>query len=150
MTMTIRAILPGEGAAIVAAGSLFDSLPELAPADRFLVTPRHHLLIAYEDGSPAGFVSGVELAHPDKGTEMFLYELAVGEAFQRHGIGKALVKALLQIARDRACYDMWVLTDADNEAALATYRATGTTAESGHVMLTWDLARNHPPAGVDQ
>jgi hypothetical protein len=39
MTMTIRAILPGEGAAIVAAGSLFDSLPELAPADRFPVTP---------------------------------------------------------------------------------------------------------------
>jgi hypothetical protein len=40
MTMTIRAILPGEGATIVAAGSLFDSPPELAPADRFLVTLR--------------------------------------------------------------------------------------------------------------
>ena len=39
MTMTIRAILPGEGAAIVAAGSLFESLPELAAADRFPVTP---------------------------------------------------------------------------------------------------------------
>jgi len=146
MTMTIRAILPGEGAAIVAAGSLFDLPPDLAMADRFLATPGHHLLIAYEGETPAGFVSGVELTHPDKGTEMFLYELAVGEEFQRRGIGKALVNALLEVARKQACYDMWVLTDADNEAALATYRATGTTAESDHLMLTWDLIRSHPTA----
>ena len=132
---------PGEGAAIVTASELFDSLPDLATSARFLVTPGHHLLIAYEDEQPAGFVSGVELTHPDKGTEMFLYELAVAEPFQRRGIGKALVNALLEIARERACYDMWVLTDADNEAALATYRTTGTSAESSHVMLTWDLDR---------
>ncbi len=139
MTTTIRAIQAGDGAAIVAAGDLFDSLPARAVSERFLTTPGHHLLIAYEDDQPAGFVSGVELSHPDKGTEMFLYELAVAEPFQRRGIGKALVKALLEIARQGACYDMWVLTDADNEAALATYRTTGTSPESSHVMLTWDL-----------
>jgi len=139
--MTIRAIQPGEGAAIVAAGQLFDTPPDSATSGRFLVTPGHHLLIAYEDDQPAGFVSGVELTHPDKGTEMFLYELAVAEEFQRRGIGKALVGALLEVARDRGCYDMWVLTDADNDAALATYRTTGTTDESSHVMLTWDLAK---------
>jgi ribosomal protein S18 acetylase RimI-like enzyme len=140
-------MLPGEGAAIVDAGNLFDSLPELAGAERFLVTPGHHLLIAYEDGVPAGFVSGVELTHPDKGTEMFLYELAVDEAFRRQGIAKALVAALLEVARERGCYDSWVLTDADNEAALATYHASGTSAESDHVMLTWDLTRHEPTAG---
>ena len=140
MTMTIRAIQAGEGRLIVAAGHLFDTPPDPATAERFLVTPGHHLLMAYEGDEPAGFVSGVELTHPDKGTEMFLYELAVSERFQRRGIGKALVKALLQIARAGACYDVWVLTDADNEAALATYRTTGTTDESSHVMLTWDLA----------
>ncbi len=138
MTLTIRVIEPGQGAAIVAAGELFDSVPDLATSTRFLVTPGHHLLIAYEDDQPAGFVSGVELTHPDKGTEMFLYELAVAEAFRRRGIGKALINALREIARERDCYDMWVLTDGDNDAALATYRATGTTAESSHVMLTWD------------
>jgi len=140
MTMTIRAMQAGEGGLIVAAGQLFDTPPDFATAESFLVTPGHHLLIAYEGDEPAGFVSGVELTHPDKGTEMFLYELAVGEPFQRRGIGTALVNALRDIALERACYDMWVLTDADNDAALATYRTTGTTAESGHVMLTWDLA----------
>ena len=146
MTVTIRVVQPGQGEAIVAAGHLFDSPPELALAERFLVTPGHHLLIAYDDESPAGFVSGVELTHPDKGTEMFVYELAVDEAFRRRGIGKALVDELLGIARAHGCYDQWVLTDHDNDAALATYRSTGTTDESSHVMLTWDL----PPAAPDE
>ncbi len=140
--MTIRAIQPGEGPTIVAAGHLFDSPPDLATAERFLGTPGHHLLMAFEDDSPAGFVSGVELTHPDKGTEMFLYELAVDEPFRRRGIGKALVGGLLEIARAQGCYDMWVLTDNDNDAALATYRSSGTADESSHVMLTWEL----PPA----
>ena len=139
MTVTIRAIQPGQGAAIVTAGHLFDSPPELAVAERFLVTPGHHLLMAFDGDLAVGFVSGVETTHPDKGTEMFLYELAVDEAFRRRGIGRALVDELLAIARAHDCYDLWVLTDHDNEAALATYRVTGTTDESSHVMLTWDL-----------
>jgi len=140
MSVAIRAIRPGEGATLVAAARLFDSPPDLAVAERFLVTAGHHLLIAFDGQTPAGFVSGVELTHPDKGTEMFLYELAVDEPFRRRGIGRALVEALIRIARDRGCYDMWVLTDDDNEAALATYRTSGTSAESSHVMLTWDLS----------
>jgi ribosomal protein S18 acetylase RimI-like enzyme len=139
MAMTIRALEPGDGALIVAAGHLFDSPPDRATAERFLVTPGHHLLMAFEDDVAAGFVSGVELTHPDKGTEMFLYELAVDEPFRRRGIGKALVEELIGIARAHDCYDLWVLTDHDNDAALATYRTTGTTDESSHVMLTWEL-----------
>ena len=139
MTTTIRALRPGEGELVVAAGSLFDHPPELPIAERFLRLPGHHLLMAFEGDVAAGFVSGIEMTHPDKGTEMFLYELAVGEAFRRRGIGRALVQTLLETARARGCYDMWVLTDDDNEAALGTYRTTGATDESGHVMLTWDL-----------
>ena len=138
--MTIRALEPGDGALIVAAGHLFDTPPDLTTSERFLATPGHHLLLADQDGLPAGFVSGVELTHPDKGTEMFLYELAVDEPFRRRGIGSALVKELIRIAQAHDCYDMWVLTDHDNDAALATYRTTGTTDESSHVMLTWNLA----------
>ena len=130
LTTTIRALEPGDGALIVTVGHLFDSPPRLATAERFLATPGHHLMMAFEDDVAAGFVSGVELTYPDKGTEMFLYELAVDEAFRRRGIGKALVEELLGIARAHACYDLWVLTDHDNDAALATYRTSGTTAES--------------------
>lgn len=95
--------------------------------------------MAYDGGAPAGFVTGVETTHPDKGTEMFLYELSVGEAFRGRGIGTALVRALADLARERGCYGMWVLTDDDNAAALAAYAAAGGRVDGRQVMLSWDL-----------
>ncbi len=129
--------------AVVAASHLFDHHVERDWVQDFLVEPAHHLCLAYEGGEPAGFVSGVELTHPDKGTEMFLYELAVDDRFRRRGIGSALVAALVDLARTRGCYGMWVLTDADNSAALATYQSSGTTQQSEQLMLTWRLNGAH-------
>jgi ribosomal protein S18 acetylase RimI-like enzyme len=122
------------------AAHLFDDAARDDAVRRFLRDPSHHLLLARDGGRVVGFVSGVETTHPDKGTEMLLYELAVDDAAQRQGHGRALVEALADLARGRGCYGMWVLTDADNDAALATYRSGGATAESTHVMLAWDLA----------
>jgi ribosomal protein S18 acetylase RimI-like enzyme len=130
---------PGDVDAVVSAEHLFDG-PALREATRrFLSEPTSHLCIAYEGDEPAGFVSGVETTHPDKGTELFLYELAVDERFRRRGIGTALVRALADRARVRGCYGMWVLTDRENGAALGTYRKAGAVEESDSVMVGWDL-----------
>jgi len=80
--------------AVVAASHLFDYDAGPEWVERFLAQPDHHLGLAYVADAPAGFVSGVEVTHPDKGTEMFLYELAVDAQFQRRGIGNALVRAM--------------------------------------------------------
>jgi ribosomal protein S18 acetylase RimI-like enzyme len=129
-----------DAAAVMAAGHLFDNTPRPDATARFLSFEHHHLLIAYVDDEPAGMITGVETTHPDKGTEMFLYELSVAEDARRQGIGKALVVALRDLARERGCYGMFVLTDDDNVAALATYRSAGSNdAESRHVMLDWDF-----------
>jgi ribosomal protein S18 acetylase RimI-like enzyme len=68
---------------------------------------------------------------------MFLYELAVDEDHRQQGIGTALVTALRELAQQKGCYDMWVLTDDDNEPALKTYKRSGSGESSSHVMLTW-------------
>ncbi|TXS40455.1 GNAT family N-acetyltransferase, partial [Streptomyces sp. uw30] len=78
-------------AEVAAAEHLFDHPVRTEWAERFLAAAGHHLLVAYVDGEPVGFVSGVETVHPDKGAEMFLYELGVAEPFRRRGIGRALV-----------------------------------------------------------
>ena len=135
--MEIKLLGPGDEDDVVAASPLFDGPAGIEVARRFLATPGHHLLIASDGGPPIGFVSGVEMTHPDKGTEMFLYELAVDDAHRRRGIGRALVDRLADIARAHGCYGMWVLTEEDNAAAVATYRAAGTDTESTHVMLSW-------------
>jgi ribosomal protein S18 acetylase RimI-like enzyme len=122
---------------VMAASGLFDGPARPDATERFLVEAGHHLLIAYVDGEPAGMVSGVEVTHPDKGTELFLYELGVDERFRGRGVGRALVEALVELARAAGCYGMWVLTDADNDAALATYRAAGATEEEATYLLGW-------------
>jgi ribosomal protein S18 acetylase RimI-like enzyme len=137
--MELRWLGPGDEATVERSGHLFDDRPRPAWTARFLAEPGHHLGIAFVDDEPAGFVTGVEMTHPDKGTEMFLYELGVDEGFRGQGIGSSLVRALAERARERGCGGMWVLTDRENPAALATYRAAGATEASDHVMLGWDL-----------
>ncbi len=133
--MEIRHITRVE--AVQDAGHLFDVPPLPGATERFLADERHHLLIAYVDDAPAGMVTGVEMTHPDKGTEMFLYELGVDESFRGRGVGRALTSALADLARERDCYGMWVITDEDNAAARATYRHAGGSPEEKQVVLVW-------------
>lgn len=137
--MHIDRLGPGDEERLLAAAALFDEPPTDAWARQFLVRDGHHLLLAVVDGADAGFVSGVETTHPDKGTEMLLYELGVHDDHQRQGIGRALVEALAAVAREVGCYGMWVLTDPDNAAALATYSGAGGTATDRQVLLEWTL-----------
>ena len=126
-----------DAAGVEAAGPLLDRPPAADATRRFLADPGHHLLVAYEADVPAGFVTGVEMTHPDKGTEMFLYELGVAEGLRSRGIGRSLVAALAQLARDRGCYGMWVLTDPGNAAAQTAYSAAGGVREADQAFITW-------------
>jgi ribosomal protein S18 acetylase RimI-like enzyme len=128
-----------DAAAVVAGADLFDEPPQEAATARFLAGPGHHLLFAYDGDRPVGMVSGVETTHPDKGTEMFLYELGVAEDARRQGVATALVNALAALARDRGCYGMWVGVDTDNAAALATYRRAGADEETPAVVYSWNF-----------
>jgi ribosomal protein S18 acetylase RimI-like enzyme len=135
--MELRVIGQGDARAVTGASHLFDGLALATATERFLSEPGHHLIVAYEGERPTGFVSGVEMTHPDKGTEMFVYELSVDEAFRRTGTGRALIERLKSISIERGCYGMWVITDEGNSAALAAYRSAGGESESGHVVLAW-------------
>lgn len=124
---------------VLAAESLFDGPIRPGAAERFLAEPGHHLLLAYVGDETVGMISGVETTHPDKGTEMFLYELGVAEGHRRQGIGRALVGALADLARERGCYGMWVGVDPDNDAALATYQSGGADEAEDFVLQSWSF-----------
>jgi aminoglycoside 3-N-acetyltransferase I len=129
-----------DAAAVHRAADLFDAPPLAAATERFLADPTHHLLFAYDEaGRAVGMISGVETTHPDKGTEMFIYELGVAPVARLQGVATELVTALAEIARKGGCYGMWVGTETDNAAALATYRKTGANEEAPFVLLSWDL-----------
>jgi ribosomal protein S18 acetylase RimI-like enzyme len=136
----IEQLGPGDDAKVLAAAALFDAPPRADATATFLTQPAHHLLLAYDDAdAPVGFVTGVEMTHPDKGTEMFLYELAIDERARRRGIGRALVDALATIAKDNGCDGMRVLTDRSNAAAVRTYASAGGLDDGDSVMFTWEF-----------
>jgi ribosomal protein S18 acetylase RimI-like enzyme len=132
-------VVTSRGAAAEAAHLFDDPLVE-ASLDAFLADDRHHLLIAYVDDEPAGFVSGVELFHPDKPKpEMFLYEMGVDEAFRGRGVATGLVRRLAAFGRERGCGTMFTLADEDNEGAKATYRKAGGETEPAGIMFVWSF-----------
>jgi ribosomal protein S18 acetylase RimI-like enzyme len=138
--MEIRRLGAGDVDTVLAAADLFDETPTREITERFFATNGHHLLFAFDDdGVPVGFVSGTELVHPDKGTEMFLNELGVAEHARRQGIGTALTNALLAVARERGCRGMWVGTEVENEAARRTYVAAEADEPEAFVLYEWDF-----------
>jgi ribosomal protein S18 acetylase RimI-like enzyme len=139
--MRIVRLTPCDESIVLAGAELFDAPPTEAWTARFLSSEGHHLLVAVEDDDvPIGFISGVETTHPDKGTELFLYELAVLPAHRNRGVGRALVEGLADLARSRGCYGMWVGTEPDNAAALAAYLAAGADPPEPFMSLSWTFA----------
>lgn len=141
--MRIERVVAAE--AVHGAADLFDSPPLAAATERFLAEPGHHLLFAYEDDGgerAVGMISGVEMTHPDKGTEMFLYELGVSESARGQGVATGLVRALEIVAKDAGCYGMWVACESDNLGALATYRRADATDEANVTMFSWEFPRS--------
>lgn len=135
--MEIRVLRAGDDRLVAAASHLFDGPATPEATARFLEEAGHHLLIAFEDDRAVGFVTGVEVTHPDKGTEMFLYELAVDDGSRRQGVGRGLVEQLAALARAAGCYGMWVVTDDDNSAARATYEGEGGVPQTDQVVEVW-------------
>ncbi|RFU85598.1 GNAT family N-acetyltransferase [Streptomyces triticagri] len=129
---------------VLAAPELFDSTPYPEATRRFLAAPGHHMFLAYAPdappGIPVGFITGIEMLHPDKGVEMCLYELGVAEPYRRRGLATALIHTLLALSRDLDCYDMWVGVERDNDPALRAYRGTGAEEDGVCAVLVWELA----------
>lgn len=144
MNLELQWMTSGDVDTIEAASYLFDDDVDRDWTEKFLRQPNHHLCIAYIDDEAVGFVSGVEITHPDKGTEMLMYELGVDDQYRRRGIGRSLVVALRDLARTRGCSGVWVPVDDDNEPALAMYRSLGPDEEARTIIPWWDLGGDEP------
>jgi ribosomal protein S18 acetylase RimI-like enzyme len=122
------------------APGVFDNAVDPRLAKEFLGDPRHHIVVAVEDGVVVGFASGVHYVHPDKPPELFINEVGVAPTYQGQGLGKAVVTSLLEIGRRLGCREAWVLTDRENTAAIALYEsAGGEEAVYPSIMFTFRL-----------
>jgi hypothetical protein len=61
--------------------------------------------------------------------------------------GSVPVRALVDLAVERGCYGMWVLTDDDNPAAVRAYTAAGGQLGPHPRSIEWRLDRATHPGG---
>jgi len=141
MAFEIKLVHFDEGALLdnVAVGVFDDAMDPRLVAE-FLADDRHHLAIAIDQGQVVGFASGVQYVHPDKPAELWINEVGVAPSHQGRGIGKAVMRGLLQHAQRLGCREAWVLTDRLNHAAMRLYASMGRhEAARDQVMFTFFL-----------
>jgi ribosomal protein S18 acetylase RimI-like enzyme len=135
-------ILRGNDAGILknVAPAVFDDPIDSHVTDAYLCDPRHHLAVAVEDNVVVGFVSAVHYLHPDKPRpELWINEVGVAPTHQGRGVGKDLLRSMLETARGIGCTEAWVLTDRSNIAAMRLYSSSGGTEPSDQVIYTFRL-----------
>ncbi len=137
--MPIRYTLASEDDldAIVAIGDyLFDYPIKVNRAIEFLSDDRHHLFLAYDNANVVGMASAFHYVHPDKDPNLFINEVAVLEEYQNKGIGRTLVKKMVEFGRSELrCQEAWVATMESNRQAIKSYQAAGGKEEKECVVL---------------
>lgn len=108
-----------------AADDVFDNPVDETFAREFLADPRHHIVVALDDGIVIGFASAVHYIHPDKPPELWINEVGVAASHQGKGIGKAIMNEMLKLGKGLGCVNAWVLTDKNNTAANGLYKSVG-------------------------
>jgi ribosomal protein S18 acetylase RimI-like enzyme len=105
----------------------------------YLADPATLLLVALDGDLVVGQCAAVLHRHPDKPPELYVDELGVSPAWQRRGIGRELMRRILDEGRARGCEEAWLGTEPDNAAANALYAGLrGSPVETFH-LYHYDL-----------
>jgi len=138
-TITIRNLGPEDAHVLdrVKPGT-FDNL-DLSRAWGLLATRVNELVVALDRGEVVGFAYGTMLMRPDKPAEFFVNEIGVHAEYRRQGIGSRLMRRLNELAMDRGCSGVWLMTEVENEEARAFYGALKGDESGATVMYDWQL-----------
>lgn len=109
-------------------GAFLDSLSEAGYAERwtrFIDGRSTRVYVVEHDGEMVGFASGGRERAEESDYSGELYAIYILDAFQRHGYGRELVRAVVAGLRDMGFDDMiiWVLRD--NQPARLFYERLG-------------------------
>ena len=93
--------------------------------DGFGLTPKFRAFIAELDGQPAGFALFLTSYSTWTGSALFLEDLFVRENFRGHGVGKALIGQVAEVARKEEHRTIRLDVLDWNESAIRFYKSLG-------------------------
>jgi aminoglycoside 3-N-acetyltransferase I len=104
-----------------------DYLPRLLGRDGVIA------LVADMDGGIVGGLVGYVLDKLEQErSEIYIYDLAVDEAFRRRGVATGLIEELKRIAGEIGAWVIYVQADYGDEPAIALYTRLGTREDVMH------------------
>ncbi|HSI88041.1 MAG TPA: AAC(3)-I family aminoglycoside N-acetyltransferase [Pyrinomonadaceae bacterium] len=114
-----------------------ESYQSALPSDDYL-----NALLAREDVIPlvavadrkvvGGLVAYVLQKFEQERSEIYIYDLAVDEAYRRRGIATGLINKLREIARDLGAWVIYVQADHGDDPAIKLYESLGTREDVLH------------------
>jgi aminoglycoside 3-N-acetyltransferase I len=118
-------------------GTYHAAPPDDAYARRWLAQPHHFALVAEVNGILAGALTAYELMKFEQArSEIYIYDLAVAQAFRRRGVASGLIALLRRIAREGAAWVIYVQADRGDDPAIALYAGLGLPED----VLHFDIA----------
>lgn len=111
-----------------------------------LLSDRNFIAIAaLDEGRVVGGLAAYVLAKFEQvRSEVYIYDLAVGEGFRRRGIATALIREVQKEGRARGAYVVFVQADHDDDAAVALYTKLGRREE----VLHFDIEDSDDASGA--
>ena len=92
------------------------------------------------DSGIAGYTWGYRLRLPTGARSVLIHDIHVDEQLRGRGIGRHLVRAVLEMARRESHHHVWAVVEGVNVAAQALCRSAGGTAggpEPGDLVYEW-------------
>ena len=107
-----------------------ETTPEILERDGFGENPLYSLLVADDGGEVIGMALCYFRYSTWKGKRLYLEDLIVTEAARGQGVGKMLLNATIELARQTDCSGlMWQVLDW-NDSAIAFYQKFGVRMET--------------------
>lgn len=141
---TVSRVRPGEPQAFAQLLELFavvfddapsyrHARPSAAYADKLLGSDGFFALVARADDEVVGALTAYELVkYEQERSEIYIYDLAVQEAHRRRGVATQLIRALQELAAERAAWVIFVQADYGDDPAVALYTKLGTREDVMH------------------
>ena len=87
-----------------------------------------------------GLTAYVLVSYQVEGASIYIYDLGVKESFRNNGIGKSLIKFLIDYSKQNNIQDIFVDTEQiDNEEAIAFYNKAGFDTETKVLQYTYKI-----------
>lgn len=151
--MNVRRLGPGDAGVMRELNALFSrafddpaSYPAGEPGEPYLRRVLGNdgviVLVAEEEAQVVGgLVAYVLPKLEQERSEIYIYDLAVDEAFRRRGIATALIGELKRIAAEAGAWVIYVQADYGDDPAIALYTKLGTREDVMHFDIAPEATR---------